>query len=193
MAEQTSLFESAVRRGSSIAYLGLGSNLGDRRAYLIHAINCLRTLPGVELDLAHDVASLYETSHIGGSGDNPNHLNTVVRLSTLQTPRELLASTKAIELQLGRRHRERWSCREIDIDLLLFGEVVINSPELELPHPRLHERRFVLAPLAEIAPDVIHPSFAKSISDLLADPLMHRQRVTLIPGPDWVATSTHLA
>ncbi len=148
-----------------IAHIGLGSNLGDRAAMLRSAVAVIDDLAKVRV-VPGGVASLYETDPVGGPGDQPMFLNSALRISTTLDPASLLAAILAVETGLGRVRGPRWSARLIDIDLLLFGDVVLQSDRLTIPHPRLHERLFVLAPLAEIAADVIHPVIGASIETL---------------------------
>jgi 2-amino-4-hydroxy-6-hydroxymethyldihydropteridine diphosphokinase len=129
------------------AFLGLGSNQGDRAALLAEALSCLDRTTGVGLTA---VSSLYATAPVGPQ-DQPEFLNLAVEVGTSLSPPELLAACLGIETALGRVRRERWGPRTIDIDLLLYGDLRVAGPGLELPHPRMRERAFVLQPLAEIA------------------------------------------
>jgi 2-amino-4-hydroxy-6-hydroxymethyldihydropteridine diphosphokinase len=133
-------------------FVGLGSNLGDRREYLRGALAAMasRGLAVVA------VSSAYETDPVGPP--QPGYLNAVVEVSTTMPARELLDTLKGIEADLGRRHTERWGPREIDLDLLLYGDEMIDEPGLSVPHPELTKRSFVLVPLLEIAPDLDLPS-----------------------------------
>jgi 2-amino-4-hydroxy-6-hydroxymethyldihydropteridine diphosphokinase len=150
-----------------LAYLSLGSNLGDRRANLGAAIERLRELGNLTA-----TSSVYETAPVGDVRQ-PDFLNCAVELETDKMPRQLLAATMEIERSLGRRRQAAASTpttakgpRTIDIDILLFGSSVIKTAELTVPHPALHERRFVLEPLAEIAPEFRHPVFKRTIREL---------------------------
>ncbi|MBM2827460.1 MAG: 2-amino-4-hydroxy-6-hydroxymethyldihydropteridine pyrophosphokinase [Dehalococcoidia bacterium] len=144
-------------------YLGLGSNLGDREASIARALELLRS----RLTLT-EVSSLYETEPVGYR-DQPPFLNAVCFGSTLLEPLELLAAVKEIEDALGRVPTIRHGPRVIDIDILLYADLVMDSPTLTIPHPRMAERAFVLVPLVEIEPGVMHPSLGKKYAELLAD------------------------
>lgn len=174
-----------------IAYLALGSNLGDRLAALRAAVQALVEHHEVRINLACDVASLYETSPVGGTFDQPPYLNSAIRVQTSLAAIDFLAAVLSIETSLGRVREERWGPRVIDIDLLFFGDLVIDSPTLTLPHPRLHERRFVLEPLSELAADLIHPLTGVSIGVLTQRIRSDRgtEEVTRIQGPGWVLES----
>lgn len=147
----------------AIAYIALGSNLGDRAAHLREAVQRLAQAGTVEA-----VSSFLDTTPVGYT-DQPRFLNAAARLRTDLHPLELMQRLLAIEAGLGRERTIRWGPRTIDLDLLLYDDVTRDEPELTLPHPRLHERRFVLEPLAAIAPDAVHPRLRATIRDLLAD------------------------
>jgi 2-amino-4-hydroxy-6-hydroxymethyldihydropteridine diphosphokinase len=144
-------------------YLSLGSNLGDRARNLEAAIERLCSIGEVAA-----VSSFYETEPVGNL-HQPWFLNCAVRLRTEKMPRQLLAAVMAIEQALGRKRSVAKGARTIDIDILLFGRFVVNVPSLTIPHPALHQRRFVLEPLAEIAPALRHPIFRRTIHELLDD------------------------
>ena len=146
------------------AYLALGGNIGDRAAFLDKALEYLRAEPGLRLMRA---SGYYETASVGGPDDAPAYLNAAVEVECSHSPRKLLALCLEIERRLGRVRGERNAPRTLDLDVLLYGGL-IESDDPILPHPRLHERRFVLQPLAEIAPSAIHPILKKTVAELLA-------------------------
>ncbi len=161
------------------AYLGLGANLGDRRANLRTAVDALR---------AHGelvaVSALYETEPVGYL-NQPPFLNAVIVLETPLTPTDLLEAGLRIERELGRERSFRNAPRSLDIDLLLYDGQVLDDPALRLPHPRLHERAFVLVPLVEIAPALRHPSRDRAMAELLAALGDTSTAVRRVSGPDW--------
>jgi len=173
------------------AYHALGYNLGDRLGTLRAAVCALAARSGVRVDLPHDVSSLYETSPMGGPSHQPLYLNSVLRVRTSLTPPALVAIAQSIEASFGRTRRERWEPRVLDIDLLFVGDLVIDSPTLTLPHPRLHNRRFVLEPLSELAADWIHPLIGAPIGALNQRLRSERgtDMVARIAGPEWVLDS----
>ncbi len=143
--------------------IGVGSNLGDRAHALWRAVELLRSAPDVEV-LA--VSRWYETAPVGGPAGQGAFLNGVIRLESSREPRSLLALLAEIERSLGRSHRIRWQARTVDLDLLMYGDVVIDSHELVVPHPRMAVRRFVLEPAAEIAAELVHPPTGWTIGAL---------------------------
>ena len=160
------------------AYLGLGSNLGDRWASLQAAIRRLRAEPGLR---AIAISQIYDSTPVDcppGSGD---YLNAAVAVETDRSPADLLKLLHHIERQFGRNRTETNAPRTLDLDLLLYSELVIDTPELVVPHPRMHERAFVLVPLEGIAPDVVHPILKKTVSELLAG--VNRDGVKRAPQP----------
>jgi 2-amino-4-hydroxy-6-hydroxymethyldihydropteridine diphosphokinase len=144
-----------------VVYLSLGSNLGDREANLRTAIEKVK-----EIGNPIAVSSFYETEPVEVGGAQPWFLNCAVKLDTEKMPRQLIASILALEQDMGRQRKQQKGPRTIDIDILLFGSSVIEIPSLTIPHPKLHQRRFVLEPLAEIAPDARHPVFKRTIREL---------------------------
>lgn len=144
-------------------FLGLGTNLGDRENNLLMAVNMIREEIGMEIDCS----SVYETEPWGFLSDNP-FLNMVVRVTTSLKPQEVLEKTLMIEARLGRRRGvRRYVSRTMDIDILLYGTDVINNENLEIPHPGIAVRRFVLEPLRELAPEMMHPVLKVTFSELL--------------------------
>ena len=149
------------------AYLGLGLNVGDRKEQLVTATALLAERVGDVLE----VSGFYETMPWGFQSENV-FLNRVVRVDTLLSPYALLDATQQIEYEMGRTaksNEQQYSDRTMDIDILLYDELVLQSPTLVLPHPLMHKRIFVLQPLAEIAPDLIHPIFNQTITELHQD------------------------
>lgn len=143
-----------------IVYLSLGSNLGDRAENLRTAIEKLAELGSVTA-----ISSFYETEPVELTAQ-PWFLNCAVKLDTEKMPRQLIAGILSLEQSMGRQRKQKKGPRTIDIDILFFGHSVIEIPSLTVPHPKLHERRFVLEPLAEIAPELRHPIFKRTIREL---------------------------
>jgi 2-amino-4-hydroxy-6-hydroxymethyldihydropteridine diphosphokinase len=146
-----------------LAYLSLGSNLGNREAQLREAEQRLSTLGS-----AISVSSYYETEPVEFT-NQPWFLNAALALETNLTPQDLMHSILQIERKMGRKRRQEKGPRTIDIDILLFGNQILNSSDVTIPHPAMHQRRFVLEPLAEIAPEARNPLLNKTVRELLAE------------------------
>ncbi len=144
-------------------FIGLGSNKGNAAKQMRAALKALH-YSGV--GRIHQVSSYYQTSPVGVTNQD-NFLNAVCAIQTVYQPHVILERLQQIETRLGRVRTVRWGSRVIDMDLLLFEDRILSSPDLIVPHPRLHERKFVLQPLCEIAPHVIHPCEKKTIKQLL--------------------------
>ncbi len=159
------------------AYIGIGSNLGDRKANALEAVDRVAKLPGTKLIRA---SSLYESEPLGDA--KTWFVNSVIEIETEFPPDQLLKRLKAIEKAMGRKRvkGKRWGSRIVDLDILLCDHEVVETRTLKVPHPEMHKRRFVLLPLAELAPHVVHPQLGQSVSALLAA-VKDDKRVTLLP------------
>ena len=153
----------ARRHKEVLAYIALGSNLGDRQAMFRQALECLRLEEGLQV---RQVSSFYVTAPVGGPKGQAEYLNGVVEVTTTLKADKLLARLLSIEKRLGRERRQPWGPRCIDLDLLLYGQEVISSENLQVPHPLMHQREFVLRPMAEIAPEVKHPTLGMTAKQM---------------------------
>ena len=158
------------------AFIGIGSNLGDRRKNCSEAVKRLKEIRGCEF---LGCSRWYLTSPVGVR-DQDWFVNGVARLDAEISARELLSRLRSIETDMGRVRNEKWGPRVIDLDLLLYGEDIIRESDLEVPHPQMHLRRFVLVPLAELDPDVIHPILANTASQMLSALKGEEQQVSLL-------------
>jgi 3-oxoacyl-[acyl-carrier protein] reductase len=171
----------------AVAYLALGSNVGDRRAHLEQAVAALGSIGAIRR-----TSGWIETEPVGGPPGQPRYLNGAVELATELEPRALLDAMLAIEARLGRVRTIKDGPRTLDLDLLLYdGAILEDRPTLLVPHPRMQDRAFVLEPLAEIAPGATHPVFGRTVAELLAE-LRHRQRLA-IPGRELTGLRTFVA
>jgi 2-amino-4-hydroxy-6-hydroxymethyldihydropteridine diphosphokinase len=148
----------------SKAYIALGANLGDREANIRRALRELEAGGGIHVKR---VSKLIANAAVGGPENAPDFLNGAAEIETTLSPHELLHRLLGVERALGRQRREKWAPRTIDLDLLLFGNQVISDDELQIPHPLMHQRKFVLEPLAEIAPNLLHPTLKVRVGQLL--------------------------
>jgi 2-amino-4-hydroxy-6-hydroxymethyldihydropteridine diphosphokinase len=164
------------------AFLGLGANIGNREANLRLALRWLSRRCSVVA-----VSSLYRSEAVvlEGADAGPDYLNAACEIDTDLTPEELLLFVKEIEYDIGRRPAERWAPRIIDLDLLLCGQAVVKSAELTVPHALLTERNFVLVPLAELAPDAMHPVLKRTIGELAKH--LDLAGLEHVSGPEWAA------
>src|SRR5688500_16780214 len=142
-------------RPTTPAYIALGSNLGDREANLKRALAMLVESPQVQV---RRISAFLDNPAQGGPEDSPAFLNAAAEVQTTLSPKELMKRLLEIEREMGRSRRIRWEPRVIDLDLLMHGIVIVSTDDLIVPHPLMHERRFVLEPLAAIAPNAIHPT-----------------------------------
>ena len=160
------------------AYIGFGSNIDNRLNYITQALRLLLEADNVSLI---QISSVYETEPVGYE-EQDWFLNGVVSVETGLPVHELLVLLKTIEKEVGREHRARWGPREVDLDLLIYDQCCINTPDLIVPHPEMHQRSFVLVPFAEIAPDVHHPILQQNIQTLLSN-LNDEKAVKLVAPP----------
>ena len=146
-----------------VAYIGFGSNIGDRLAHIQNAIHILSKTEGIALK---QISSIYKTAPVGYE-EQTQFLNGVAAIQTTLSPVSLLHTLKDIETAVGRKHRIRWGPREIDLDILIYGDLCVQTEKLVIPHPEMHLRGFVLVPLVEIAPNLMHPVLQESVQTLL--------------------------
>ena len=146
------------------SYLGIGSNLGDRRANIEKSIELLKSISRISIK---KISLSYETPASGGPKNQPKFLNAAAKIQTTLTPLDLLVELKNIESSLKRKHSVHWGPRTIDLDILFYDDLVFLNSSLSIPHPLLHKRVFVLRPLADIAPDLVHPQYKRRVKDLL--------------------------
>lgn len=145
------------------AYIALGANLGEPRPMLRWAVQEIARLGEVA-----GISAFYQTAPVGGPPGQPDYLNAALRLETDLSPQDLLAALHDIEHQAGRERKVRWGARVLDLDLIVYGDLLSEQPELLLPHPRAWERAFVLAPLADLQPDLRHPVSGETVAEALA-------------------------
>lgn len=149
---------------NNVVFILLGSNLGDRSTNLAIARQEISRLIGASIT----TSSIFKTA-AWGNPNQPDFYNQVIKLNTVLPPEEVLINTRAIENEMGRIRQEKWEPRIIDIDILFYGNRILNGPELTIPHPQIPNRRFTLLPLHQIASDFMHPSLQKSIKQLLEE------------------------
>jgi 2-amino-4-hydroxy-6-hydroxymethyldihydropteridine diphosphokinase len=165
----------------TLALIGLGSNVGDRKSHLDAAVAALAQTPGVAVQA---VSSHHQTAPVGGPQGQAPYLNAAATLDTSLSHHDLLKTLRLIESREGRIRSVHWGERTLDLDLLLFGDQIIATPELEVPHPRFAIRRFVLAPACEVAPTVVDPVTGRSLADLLARLERRPSYVAILCAPE---------
>ena len=161
----------------SVVFIGIGANLGPVRENFAKALKSIEKSARVAA-----VSSLYKSDPVGPQ-DQPKFTNAVVKVETELSPFELLDRLKAIEKEIGREKARRWGPRVIDLDIIFYGNLVISTDSLVIPHPRAHERRFVLEPLLEIEPDAWHPAKKMAVRDICSG-LGNSQTVSKTAGPE---------
>lgn len=173
--------ELAAGGCTAVAFIGLGSNLGDRLAWLCRGRELMQGHAGVEL-LAS--SRLYESPPCGGPTGQGDYLNAAVMIRTRLAPLSLLDLCQEIEARCGRLRKERWGERTLDLDLLIYDDLVLRSERLTLPHPRLHQRAFALAPLCDLAPEFLHPLLRRPLRQLAAAPALMPTIRLVNPTPE---------
>ncbi len=163
---------------TKIAYIGVGSNLGNKINNCLEAVVRIDEISGCRVTAQSD---FYRTQPVGVKGQDW-YVNGVIVLSADISARDLLKGLLAIEVDMGRERKKKWDSRIIDLDILLFGEEVISEKGLQVPHPLMHLRRFVLAPMVSLAPDLVHPVLKKSMAELLVDSPEKEQSVVPMGG-----------
>ncbi len=158
------MLQVMTERSVCRVFIGLGGNLGEPRALFLEVRKALHTHRQITVAAS---SPLYRTAPVGGPAGQPDYLNAVLELATSLSPLALLAYCCELEQRGGRRREEHWGPRTIDIDLLLADDLICSTPQLMLPHPRLHERLFVLQPLSDLAADRVHPLSGCTIAELL--------------------------
>jgi 2-amino-4-hydroxy-6-hydroxymethyldihydropteridine diphosphokinase len=174
--------------GGGRVFLALGANLGDRETNLRQALELLS-----ERCTVTAVSSLYRSDAVVPEGEppGPEYLNAVVEVTTQLTPVELLRFVKEVERRIGRTQAKRWAPRLIDIDIVLYGGEMIDTPGLTVPHPRMADRAFVLAPLAELAPEVVHPQLGSTVEELAAG--IGRDGLERVRASEWASDALRKA
>ena len=151
-------------RTATTAYIGLGTNMGKRREIIHRALALLEELDGITVV---KVSSLIETAPLGGPAGQSDYLNGVAEILCRTPAEKLLEMLLSVEDRLGRIRREKWGPRTIDLDILLFGDETIDTPDLQVPHRLMHTRKFVMIPITEIAPEVVHPQLGQTMQEIL--------------------------
>ncbi len=166
----------------STAYIALGANLGNCRDTFVRSVRTLTDRYPVTVTAG---SKLYQTSAVGGPVDQPDYLNTTIAVRTHLCPHDLLTALLQIELGCGRERHGRSGPRTLDLDLLFYDDLIVQDKLVQLPHPRAHCRKFVLQPLSDIAPDLVHPQLGIAIKTLLLG-LKNDERVCRRAGPEWL-------
>ena len=175
--------QSPISHLNSHIYIGLGTNMGERELNLQNAIEHIEKKVGKVLAQS----SIYETP-AWGLTDQPDFLNQVIEIETSQTPPQILENILQIEIEMGRIREKKWGPRLIDLDILFYNNLIFNTENLQIPHPYIHQRAFVLEPLNEIAPNFVHPVFEKTISELVGLTLTNRTAEAVL---NFVKVATH--